>query len=90
MKRVHVIVEGDVQGVYFRTYTEAEAHKVGVAGWVRNRPDGTVEAAIEGEADKVDQLVEWLKTGSPMSKVSRVLVAEENPIGETGRFNIRY
>jgi acylphosphatase len=90
LKRVHVIVEGKVQGVYFRTYAQAEAQKIGVAGWVRNRPDGNVEAALEGESDKVDMMIEWCKTGSPMSQISRVLVAEEKPLNEKGTFNIRY
>ena len=90
VKRVHVVVEGKVQGVYFRTYTQAEAQNIGVGGWVRNRPDGNVEAAVEGENEKVDKMIEWFKTGSPMSQVSRVLVAEEKPLNETGLFNIRY
>lgn len=90
LKRVHVVIEGKVQGVYFRTYTQAEAQEIGVAGWVRNRPDGNVEAAVEGESEKVDKMIEWCKAGSPMSEVSRVLVAEEKPLNETGTFNIRY
>jgi len=90
LKRVHVVIEGKVQGVYFRTYTQAEAQEIGVAGWVRNRPDGNVEAAVEGECDKVDKMIEWCKAGSPMSEVSRVLVAEEEPLNEKGTFNIRY
>ena len=89
-KRVHVVVEGKVQGVYFRTYTQAEAQKLGLAGWVRNMSDGNVEAAIEGETDKVDQLLAWLQVGSPLAQVSRVLVAEEKVVGDTGVFNIRY
>lgn len=89
-KRVHVVVEGKVQGVYFRTYTQAEAQKLGLAGWVRNRPEGTVEMAAEGEGEKVEALLQWLKTGSPLSKVTRILLTEEKPLGETGIFNIRY
>jgi len=88
--RVHVVVEGKVQGVYYRTYAQAEGIKLGVSGWVRNRADGTVEAAVEGEPDKVNEMVAWFKIGSPISQVSRVLVAEEKPLGEKGAFNIRY
>ena len=52
-KRAHVIVEGRVQGVFFRAYTSDEAKKLGLAGWVRNRPEGSVEAIIEGDAASV-------------------------------------
>jgi acylphosphatase len=55
-KRAHVIVEGRVQGVFFRAYTSDEAKKLGLTGWVRNRPDGTVEALVEGDADSVVNL----------------------------------
>ena len=55
--RAHLIVRGRVQGVWFRGSMQEEAERLGVAGWVRNRPDGTVEAEIEGERDAVDALV---------------------------------
>ncbi len=90
IKRVHAIISGRVHGVYFRTYTQDEAQKLGLTGWVRNCSDGTVEAAIEGEAGKVDKLVEWLNVGSPMGEVTGVEVAEEAPLNEQGAFNIRY
>lgn len=90
IKRVNVIVHGNVQGVYFRNYTQSEASGLDLSGWVRNRNDGTVETVLEGEEDKVDKMIEWLHTGSPMSEVTSVDVTEEKPVGEIGAFNIRF
>jgi acylphosphatase len=91
LKRVHVIVEGRVQGVFFRAYTKEEADKLGLSGWVRNRRDGAVETLIEGEAAAVDRMIGWLHEGSPMAHVVRVQVAEEDVSGEElGGFAIRY
>ncbi|OGQ97512.1 MAG: acylphosphatase [Deltaproteobacteria bacterium RIFOXYD12_FULL_57_12] len=89
-KRVHVVVEGRVQGVYFRAYTQEEAIRLGLSGWVRNRPDGSVEAVAEGDAEAVARLLDWFWQGSPLSLVSRVRVNEEAPIGETKGFEIHY
>ncbi|OIP49513.1 MAG: acylphosphatase [Deltaproteobacteria bacterium CG23_combo_of_CG06-09_8_20_14_all_60_8] len=89
-KRVLATVTGKVQGVYYRTYAQDEASKLGLHGWVRNLPGSGVQAAIEGEADKVDAMVKWLHTGSPMSEVTGVEVVEEKPLNETTPFNIRY
>ncbi|MFP3982071.1 MAG: acylphosphatase [Desulfurivibrionaceae bacterium] len=89
-KSLHAVVSGRVQGVFFRDYTRSEAERLGVSGWVRNRSDGSVEVLISGEEHKVDQMVEWLYQGSPMSKVSSVEIdAVENP-GELRGFEIRY
>ena len=84
------VVHGRVQGVFFRAYTQDEAVRLSLKGWVRNRPDGSVEAVLEGEESAVDQMLEWLHKGSPMSLVSGVLVTEEKPIGEMSPFSIRY
>jgi acylphosphatase len=62
-KRVRVVVSGDVQGVGFRWYTREEAMGRGVAGSVRNLPDGKVEAVFEGDARAVDAMVEWCRSG---------------------------
>lgn len=88
-RRVHVIVHGLVQGVFFRDYTMRQAAVLGLGGWVRNRRDGTVEAVIEGDADKVAAMIEWLHTGSPRSVVESLDVEEEEPRGEKG-FDIRF
>lgn len=89
-KRVRVRIEGLVQGVFFRAFTQEEAQKIGLSGWVRNLPDGSVEAAVEGESSKVDQMIEWCHKGSPSSQVTQVTVKEEEPQGESGDFIIRY
>jgi len=89
-KRVHVIVEGRVQGVFFRAYTSDEAKKLGLTGWVRNRPEGTVEAVIEGDADSVDAMLRWFYQGSPGSKVTKVNISEEQPVGDSSTFEIHY
>jgi acylphosphatase len=88
-KRIHVVIYGKVQGIYFRAYTQAEGNRLGVKGWVKNRSDGAVEVAVEGESEKVDQMLAWLKVGSPGAQIAKVEVREERPVGET-QFNIRY
>ena len=89
-KRIHVIVQGRVQGVFFRAYTKEEADRLGLVGWVRNRHDGAVEALIEGEAAAVDRMLDWLHQGSPMANVVRVQVTEEEAVGEHRDFAINY
>ncbi len=84
MIRRRVIVVGRVQGVFFRETTRHLAEQAGVAGWVRNRPDGTVEAVFEGEPDAVEQLVEACRTGPPMAEVADVEVIEEEPESLSG------
>jgi acylphosphatase len=84
MIRRRVIVRGRVQGVFFRETTRHLAEQAGVAGWVRNQPDGTVEAVFEGEADAVARLVEASRTGPPMAEVTDVEVIEEEPESLSG------
>jgi acylphosphatase len=89
-KRIRATVYGRVQRVAFREYTRQEAARLGVSGWVRNQPDGTVAVLCEGEAAEVDALVAWLSVGSPYAMVSRVESVEEDPQGETGPLIIRF
>ena len=89
-KRVHVIVEGRVQGVFFRAYTRDEAVKLGLSGWVRNRTDGSVEAFIEGEKTAVEKMEQWLHEGSPHSLVKTIHTTEEALTGSTAAFEIHY
>ena len=89
-KRVQVIVEGRVQGVFFRAYTREEAIKLGLCGWVRNRADGTVEAMVEGDAAIVDKMLQWFHQGSPHSIVSNIRTSEEDPAGDYDTFEIQY
>ena len=89
-RRVHVIVEGRVQGVFFRAYTRDEAIKLGLAGWVRNQPDGSVEALIEGENAAIEKMLQWFYEGSPHSLVKKVHFTEEPPVGDNETFEIHY
>jgi len=88
-KRVHVWISGRVQGVFYRAYTQDAARTHGVNGWVRNLPDGRVEAVFEGDARAVDAMVQWCHRGSPMSRVDRVEVQEEPYQGEFSDFGVR-
>jgi acylphosphatase len=77
-----VIVSGRVQGVWYRESCRRQALGLGVRGWVRNAPDGTVEAGLEGDADAVDTLIAWMRVGPPHARVTDVVVVEEPPAGE--------
>ena len=89
MKRAHVKIYGRVQGVWFRASTKEMADKLGIKGWVRNMPDGTVEAVFEGDDKSVEKMIEWCHRGPPLARVDRVEVEYEEPQGETS-FRIRY
>ncbi len=82
--RRRVVVTGRVQGVFFRDSTCREARRRGVAGWVTNRADGSVEAVLEGEAGAVDALVAWMRRGPARARVDSQTVTEEDPVGEAG------
>jgi acylphosphatase len=84
MTRKRVVVSGDVQGVFFRDTCRRTAMEHGVAGWVRNRPDGTVEAVFEGEPGQVEKLVAWAHEGPPTAIVDDVAVHDEEPEGLRG------
>lgn len=88
--RAHIIVSGRVQGVFFRSETQDEAHRQNVTGWVRNLPDRSVEAVFEGEKDRVDALIEFCRMGPPGARVAKVAVAWENYTGEFKIFSISY
>jgi len=91
MARKHVYISGKVQGVWFRVYTEKVACRYGVTGWVKNLPDGRVEAIFEGNGEDVERMVTWCREeGSPNSRVSEVEVVEEKYQGEFNDFQIKY
>ena len=79
--RKRVVVHGRVQGVFFRDTTRREAASRGLAGWVRNRPDGAVEAVFEGDAEAVDRLIELCRRGPRGADVQELEVSEEEPEG---------
>ena len=89
MKAVRATVSGRVQGVSFRWYTEERARELGVNGWVRNEPDGSVALHAEGEAEAVDALLEWCRTGPALARVRKVAVREAAVTGAT-TFETRY
>ena len=84
VERRRVVIHGFVQGVGFRFAVERAAQSRGVAGWVRNRPDGTVEAVFEGELQDVEALVDVCREGPRGAEVDRVDVAPESPEGLAG------
>jgi acylphosphatase len=88
MKRVRARVTGRVQGVFFRAEARSRADSLGVAGWIRNAPDGSVEAVFEGEPERVDSMVDWCRRGPPGAVVEDVEVVTEEPAGEQG-FSVR-
>jgi acylphosphatase len=90
MKRVELKIYGLVQGVFFRDSTKEKAKELDLAGWVRNEPDGTVKVVAEGEEEKLKELIDWCKEGSPSARVEKVDVSWQDATGEFWRFEIRY
>jgi acylphosphatase len=87
--RARVSVQGMVQGVFFRAETKHTAESLGLAGWVRNVEDGTVEAVFEGSKSSVLSAIEWCRRGPPHARVSDMDFTWEEPVGEVG-FQIKY
>jgi acylphosphatase len=88
-RAVTVRVTGRVQGVAFRWYAVQEAERLGVRGWVRNEPDESVAAHLEGDDRAVEAMVEWCRHGPSSARVRQVAVTEAHPSGPTA-FEIRY
>jgi acylphosphatase len=80
--RRRLVVSGHVQGVWYRESCRRQAQALGVTGWIRNNPDGSVEAGLEGDAAAVDALIAWMRVGPPRARVTGVVVVEEPPTGE--------
>ncbi len=78
MVRAHLIIEGLVQGVFFRASTVEAAQRHGVCGWVRNKPDGSVEAVLEGDEAAVNKVIGWCRTGPPAARVDDVKITWES------------
>jgi acylphosphatase len=89
VKAIQARVTGRVQGVSFRWYAQEQARTLGVCGWVRNEPDGSVLLHAEGDDEAVDSLVEWCRHGPSMAKVGNVAVRGATPSGATS-FDIGY
>ena len=89
MVRRRVVVHGHVQGVFFRDSVRESAESRGLAGWVRNRDDGAVEAVFEGSEDDVDALIRYCHEGPRDAAVARVEVVDEDPLGDEAGFEVR-
>jgi acylphosphatase len=90
MERAHVWISGRVQGIFFRAHTKEKALALGLKGWVRNLPDGRVEAVFEGKKEKVEEILEFCRKGPPAASVTGVEVEREEPAGEFEGFDVRY
>ncbi|MFH1217701.1 MAG: acylphosphatase [Pseudomonadota bacterium] len=90
IKTIRAKVSGRVQGVFFRAFTQEEAERLNLLGWVRNLPDRSVEALISGEAEQVDRMIAWLHKGSPGAEVRGVVVESCVCDEKLSDFAIRY
>ncbi len=89
MKRLYLKIYGKVQGVYFRSFTQDKAHQLGLSGWVKNMPDGTVETVAEGEEENLNEYMQWCKKGPPAARVEEIREKWEEPTGEFKGFRIK-
>ena len=90
MLRIHIWISGVVQGVGFRYFTVRKARELGVLGWVRNTPDGTVEIVAEGEKWQLEEFTKNVKTGPSLSSVTGIEVKEEEYQDEFEGFEVRF
>ena len=88
--RAKLLAKGIVQGVNFRYYTRREALRLNVTGWVRNLPDGSVAAVLEGEEEDVEALIRWCRQGPPSAEVKELIAQPEEYRGEFESFSIRF
>lgn len=88
--RVHLLISGEVQGVFFRANTRHTANELGVKGWVRNLMDGRVEIVAEGRKPALDRLIEYCRKGPEGSKVENIEIKWERPKNEFGDFEVRF
>lgn len=90
LQQLHAIVSGRVQGVNFRSATQRAAQRLGLAGWVRNRPDGTVEVLAEGPRPALDQLAAFLHHGPPAAAVTQVAATWRAAAGTLHGFEVQW
>jgi acylphosphatase len=89
-ERAHVYISGHVQGVFFRYETKRNAENLGLTGWVRNLPDGSVECVFKGEKENIEKMLKFCEIGPPGAKVTDVKINWENCKDEFDNFQIRY
>ncbi len=87
-KRIHLVVRGRVQGVYFRASAKREARQLGLTGWVKNRNDNAVELLAEGEEDQVKDFLAWAQHGPSTARVDKVETRWRSYTGEYSNFQI--
>lgn len=87
--RLEVVISGRVQGVWFRASTRDQARRLGLSGWVRNLPDGRVEAVLEGEESRLQAMLDWCHAGPPGARVDHVEVRRGVATGEFEGFDVR-
>lgn len=90
MRSVKAVVSGRVQGVWFRAHTQDKARELGVNGWVRNLPDGSVEIVAQGDAAQIDALLSWARHGPPQAEVRDLQVSYLEEDTSHTEFEIRY
>lgn len=88
--RAHIVVSGRVQGVFYRGFAEETAAALGLAGWVRNTPDGNVEAVFEGDRASIEKAIRLCYDGPPAARVDNIEVRWEEFKGEFRSFSVRY
>ena len=89
MIRRRLTITGRVQGVFYRAWFADQACALGIAGWVRNRADGSVEAVVQGPSETVDAILAMARRGSPASRVSGVVVTDDAPVETLKGFETR-
>ena len=87
-KRIHLVIRGRVQGVYFRAATQREARRLGITGWIKNRPDGSIELVAEGDEDAIKELTNWTSHGPSTARVDHVDTRWRGYTGEFPEFQI--
>ena len=88
--RVKVIVKGIVQGVNFRYYSQRQAAKFNITGWVKNLPDGSVAGVFEGDEQDVEAMVQWCRRGPPSAQVTELIAQPEEYRGEFSSFSVKF
>ena len=90
IKRVILKIHGRVQMVMYRDSTQRKAKKLGLVGWVGNKPDGTVKIIVEGEERKLEKLIDWCYNGPMLAKVNKIDIEWEKITGQFDKFEIKY
>lgn len=90
VKKVHLTIQGRVQGVFFRVSAKEQADRLKLTGWVRNLPEGSVEVQVEGTEDKLDDFINWCYKGPPNASVTNVDLEYLQPSGDMTSFSIEY